>query len=547
MNYIKLISQLLIVCPIIYYSNLEISVLLLSITIDSIFSALVFIKLFILDDLSLEDLLTNLNKIYKIKPFNRYIYYLTLEFIYTYICYLLWCESFKYLYYFLVLITCPYILNKIYEKYLLEMVKYIDYEKNKFLRMILCKQFAIIINTFSNIYINKNPNISFTELLYIIDDYDNMVNNFTTFLKNFFIISVIHYTRKKSNIVYSKLITYFYTYKTGNVFESIDYSTAKKKFSDVIINKKWDKLLDDDILHSIIYIYSLQENSNFDIGVYIVKFNYMVIKMFTIWTIGSFFNNTIIIPFLSLFFTIYKKPFNTIFNLTHLYKYLFKISALILGLFVKDYFLISLICEFGYILIVNKIVGTIVQYMNEKFIKIYNVLTNYNKYNLFIIFIFSYIKLLKIISQYYDLNIIHYAINYSIFLIFINNNNWKYIIYNSIVLLGYLSKYQEIHLLFIITSLYIFLNLYHTHHNNKNISISILAEKMNSTTIEKYYDKLETINNINENISDNEYNTEEELVDSSLFPENIKIIDDDKEDGNVLIYNNPIIIENYIK
>jgi len=388
MNYIKLISQLLIVCPIIYYSNLEISVLLLSITIDSIFSALVFIKLFILDDLSLEDLLTNLNKIYKIKPFNRYIYYLTLEFIYTYICYLLWCESFKYLYYFLVLITCPYILNKIYEKYLLEMVKYIDYEKNKFLRMILCKQFAIIINTFSNIYINKNPNISFTELLYIIDDYDNMVNNFTTFLKNFFIISVIHYTRKKSNIVYSKLITYFYTYKTGNVFESIDYSTAKKKFSDVIINKKWDKLLDDDILHSIIYIYSLQENSNFDIGVYIVKFNYMVIKMFTIWTIGSFFNNTIIIPFLSLFFTIYKKPFNTIFNLTHLYKYLFKISALILGLFVKDYFLISLICEFGYILIVNKIVGTIVQYMNEKFIKIYNVLTNYNKYNLFIIFIF---------------------------------------------------------------------------------------------------------------------------------------------------------------
>jgi len=70
---------------------------------------------------------------------------------------------------------------------------------------------------------------------------------------------------------------------------------------------------------------------------------------------------------------------------------------------------------------------------------------------------------------------------------------------------------------------------------------------MNSTTIEKYYDKLETINNINENISDNEYNTEEELVDSSLFPENIKIIDDDKEDGNVLIYNNPIIIENYIK
>ena len=71
---------------------------------------------------------------------------------------------------------------------------------------------------------------------------------------------------------------------------------------------------------------------------------------------------------------------------------------------------------------------------------------------------------------------------------------------------------------------------------------------MDSTTIEKYYDKLETINNINENINDNENNTEEELVDSSLFPENIKIIDDDdKENGIVLIYNNPIIIENYIK
>jgi len=545
MNYFKLIFQLSVVFPILYWTNAEIPILILSITIDSVFSAINFIKLFILDDLSPEDLLLNLNKLYKVGVIDRYIYYISLQVIYLIISYLTWNMSLTILYWSLVVTTCPYIFNLICKKYLSETIKYVEIEKKRFFKIIICKQVAIVINTLSYICIDKDPRISFSELLYLLDDYDNIVNNFITFLKNFFIVSVIHYARKKSSSIYSKMISYFYTYQTGNILESIDYSTAKRRFTDVIVNKKWSKLLDDDILQSIIYMYSLQEDSQMNFGIYLIRFNYMLIKMFTIWTIGAFFENIIIVPILSLFFTIYKKPIKLYFEREQIYKYLFKGIALLVGLLTRNYFLISLICEFGYILTINKVMSTVAQYLSDRFIRLYNILTHYNNYNLFLVCVFLYIEVLKFVKNYINLSIHHYIINY-IFLIVITNDFYKKIIYNSIIFLGFLSEYNELHLLYILGLSYLYLNIYHYYNNNKNISISIIAKKMHPSAIESYYNKLKPIENISDNESDSDI---EELIDSALTP-NAPVIIDNKFDEciNVKMYcDNINIIENYIE
>ncbi len=545
MNYLKLIFQLSVVFPILYWSNMEIPILILSVTIDSVFSAINFIKLFILDDLSHEDLLSNLNKLYKVGVIDRYIYYISLQVIYLIVSYLIWNISLTFLYWSLIVTTSPYIFNSICKKYLSETIEYVEIEKRRFFKIIICKQVAIVINTLSYVCIDRDPQISFSELLYLLDDYDNIVNNFVTFLKNFFIVSIIHYARKKSRSIYGKMISYFYTYQTGNVLESIDYSTAKRRFTDVIVNKRWSKLLDDDILQSIIYMYSLQEDSQINLGIYLIKFNYMLIKMFTIWTIGAFFDNVAIVPILSLFFTIYKKPIKLYFEREQIYKYLFKGIALLVGLLTRNYFLISLICEFGYILTINKIMSTVFQYFSDRFIRLYNVLTHYNNYNLFLIGVFLYIEVLKFVKNYVNLYIQHYLINY-IFLIVNTDDRYKSLIYSSIVFLGYLSEYNEFHLLYILGLSYICLNIYHYYINNKNVSISIIAKKMHPSAMESYYDKLKPIDNTSDNESDSDI---EELIDSALIPNTPIIIDDEFDEyvGLKMYSDNINVIEDYME
>lgn len=545
MNYIELILQLSIIFPILYWIDTTIPILLLSITLDSIFSAINFIKLFILDDLSQAELLLNLNKLYKINLIDRYIYYISLQIVYITVKILTWNISLTYLYWSLMLTTCPYIFNFICTKYLYEIIDYIKIEKKRFFKIVICKQVAIVINTISTVCIDKNPEISFTELLYLLDDYDNIVNNFITFLKNFCIVSIVHYARKRTGSVYSKLISYVYTYKTGNMLESIDYSTAKNRFTDVIVNRKWKKLLDDDILQSIIYMYSLQESGQFNLGIYLVKFNYMLIKMFTIWTIGGFLNSTLIIPIMSLFFSIYKKPIKLFFKKEQIHKFLFKCIAFIIGLLINNYLLISLICEFGYILIINKVAKTIAQHFYDRFIKLYKVLTHYNQYNMFLIGVFIYIEFIKMIEHFFTPIWQYYVISYIVVMIYTNDNN-KRLIYTGVISLGILSNYSEIHLLYILVFSYIYLNIDHHYKNNKNVSISIIAKKLHPSAMESYYNKLKPIE---EDKSDNESDNDSvELFDSSLSPNEPVIVDNEfNEQLNSKIYvNNIEIVDNYV-
>lgn len=554
MNYLNFLNQLkdiffqsLIVFPILYFTNQYVPIFLLSVSIDSIFSAFNFIKNFLLLNTSKQELLTSSDSLYSLTLVNRYIYYIILEIQYKLICNLFWTDNIYPLYYLLLISDSPIILNFIYREYLVNFYNKLDEEKYKFLKIIVCKHLSSIINTLSEICVDLKADINHSELLFLFDDYNKTLDNFLSFIKNFLIISFIHYTRKRSNVVYSKLIAYFYNYKTGQLIESIDLNTAKNRFREVIKGRKWEQLLNSDILQSIIYIYSLQEDAKFDyISIITTKFNYTIIKMFTIWTISSFFNKIYLAPLISLFLYIYRKPIRIIFDKSQITKYIFRFIPLILygmNILARNYYInyilslhafVSFLCEFGYILCFNKITNSIVNYLYTKIKNIINISTHFNKYNLYLISIFIYIEILKLAEQNYyifyqtELFIINF-----IFFILNVSNIYKALIAFQILIFGSLSNYYYKHILFILFTNYLIINIQNYYKNNKQIIVSYSSKKMdNAKIIESYY-------------SSNSKNTGESLRIISVRTPKISDHDDDIKSGkNIKIYDKKVL-DNY--
>jgi len=465
----EILLQLLTLLPIFYLTQNYTSILLLSISIDSIFSALYFIKNLILNsNQSQKEFINNINQLYTTPLFDRYIFYLLLEITYIILKLLFWNYKILPLYYLLLLTTCPHLLNQICQIYLHKLFHFINLEKQKFIKTIISKQLSFIINTLSSLCIDKDPQINHVELLFLFDDYDKTLSNFTDFIKSFLIISLVHYARKNSRKMYGQLIKYFYSYKTGNIIESLDINTAKSRFSDVIINRKWDQLLNTEILQSIMYIYIFQESPKNDyVDIYLTKITYSILQMFSLWTISAFLELSPISPLLSIFYLIYKQYKEP-------YQYLFRIFALSLCYFIPyHYLLISCICEFMYPLVFNRITNTILNYFYNKIIHISKICIHNNSFNLFFISIFFYLKLLP--------NITTLILSFIFIILNIESNYKKFITLISFIF-GSLSYYNCYHLLFIITILYLYINI-DTYYGNKNISI--ITNK--ASIIESYY------------------------------------------------------------
>lgn len=460
---IEFLFQLIVLIPCIFYNNKHI--ILFSITFDGIFSALYFVKNFVLNNVDKKDLLKINQELYKVSILNRYLYYIFIQILYYIICIWFWRLEILLFEYLLLLTICPVCINFIGEKILHNLFNYIDKEKRKFIKIIASKQLSAIMNKVCEICIQTHPQIDYKELLFIFDDYENTVKNIWVFLKNFLLISLIHYTKNNSNVFYGKLITYFYNYKTGNLIESVDLPTAKSRFKHVIVHRQWNKLFEADILQSIIYIYSLQEKDDINfIEVFMTKLNYTIVKMFTIWSISELFHTIYVSPILSLFFLLYRKRDKLSLDL--LERINFRIISLFLGYFYKNYFLISFISEVGYFLVYNKVSKNSLKYIYEKCLRISEICIHFNYYNSFFVSIFFYIECFKLIKfKYgfdYKYNLLFeiLIISYLFYLITISDN-FKRIMLISITLNGCISQYNIYHILYMISCSYLSLNIMH--------------------------------------------------------------------------------------
>jgi len=531
----------LVIIIIVRFLTPEYNLFLKIITLDSLYSTIHFFKTFINKNIRENQILNLSTSLYKYTVIDRYIYYFCQFIIYKFICYYFWISNLNLLYYGILIFTIPSILNN---TLINNIIRIIRRQKENIIKLVAAKQFALLIKLVAKIYLKKDINVKYREILPLLNNYKDTVNYSTEIIKNILIIILLSYLKNYSPNFYYRITKYFYAYKTGDILESYNTESAKTQLIDIINNKEWDNFLKPNIYQAIFYLYQINKEKNDFFRDCIFKFNYQLLKMFTLWTLSSFLNNIFIIPLVSLFIIIYRNNKITI-NFECIKNFICNILIIILGSCIgykyHSYFLTSIICQFGYMTLMNPITKNIYKFITKKVIKKLIIFHHKNINNIIIaiingiyVFIFS-----KIISSY---TIILVTINI-FYGIIIDNYKKKYILLGLLLINCIQSKYNMIHIAFCTTIMcYIVIVI---DRKTINIVIKLIYNfyKNNKKKLEK--NQKEKINNIKNNIID--YNIFD--LPDNKFIEAISI--ESNKDKNLLIINvknieKTDIINNYL-
>jgi len=420
------------------------------ITLDSLFGALHFMGRFIDNNLTESQIVTETNSLYSGTTLDRYIYYTMLYLFYKTAFYFFWINE-SFIYYYIGLITIiPFIINRILQSRLFEIIRQ---KKEIFVKTILAKIITNIIKFCAKVYLDKEVNVKYTEIMEILKDYMETVNYFFTVLKSLAVILGLSYVKSYAPSLYYGIIKYIYNYKTGELLTSYNHDSAKYLISDIIENKKWYELTKANTFKAILYLYQMNTDKVDFFGKLIHEFNFTLIKMFSIWTIASLISNIYVSPILALCLLLYKRFMrksndDTLYNL--LGELALIIVSAIVGYFNESYFLVSFINQFGSKLLFNSVTFIIIRVLckNMKEIGI-DIFKNNKDTTVSYIIINGYILFLRFINTdayiLIGLNILANVlmgvetkkqIIFGIILVttFLSNFAFTHVIFNSIIL-----------------------------------------------------------------------------------------------------------------
>ena len=420
------------------------------ITLDSLFGALHFMGRFIDNNLTESQIVTETNSLYSGTTLDRYIYYTMLYLFYKTAFYFFWINE-SFIYYYIGLITIiPFIINRILQSRLFEIIRQ---KKEIFVKTILAKIITNIIKFCAKVYLDKEVNVKYTEIMEILKDYMETVNYFFTVLKSLAVILGLSYVKSYAPSLYYGIIKYIYNYKTGELLTSYNHDSAKYLISDIIENKKWYELTKANTFKAILYLYQMNTDKVDFFGKLIHEFNFTLIKMFSIWTIASLISNIYVSPILALCLLLYKRFMrksndDTLYNL--LGELALIIVSAIVGYFNESYFLVSFINQFGSKLLFNSVTFIIIRVLckNMKEIGI-DIFKNNKDTTVSYIIINGYILFLRFINTdayiLVGLNILANVlmgvetkkqIIFGIILVttFLSNFAFTHVIFNSIIL-----------------------------------------------------------------------------------------------------------------
>ncbi len=274
------------------------------VAIDSFCNALNFIKTYLNQDLTDNQIVTKSNSLYSGSLTDRYIYYFLVYLTYNTICTFFWLTDIQFLYICGFISILPPIINKIFDSKIFKMIRK---KKELFVKIIIAKILSIIIKFYSKTYLQKKiKNFKHTELLYMLSDYKEAINSFSFVLKNFAIILALSYVKKYSTKTYYDIIKYVYNYKTGELLNSFSDNGAKDYLIDIVENKKWYEFKKTNTYNAMWHVYQM---SIPDVDIFTVisdEINFMLIKIFSIWTFVSLFGSIYFVPLISLFLILYK-------------------------------------------------------------------------------------------------------------------------------------------------------------------------------------------------------------------------------------------------
>ena len=302
-NIMKLQSMNILYDIVLFIINLIISYFMRSFSlfvslasIDSIYTAIDFIKHNSNDELTESQVLTTSNELYKVGTMERYVYYGICQVVYSYLSIFVFNTHIPILRYCICLGLTPFIFNNaVYGK----MNKYFDIltkEKNAFIKKICFEQIANTVIRLEKIYLECNSALNKQEIMNALNHIDDIKSEIGTLFKNTLITLLMIYLRNNSKLYY-KMAKYIYVYGYNEHIKDISVDKAKQLFRDVIINKKYSEMTKPMFIQSIIYLYCAKEDTG-SFKKLLNKFKYRFVITLTIWPIASFFTGYI--PMISI-------------------------------------------------------------------------------------------------------------------------------------------------------------------------------------------------------------------------------------------------------
>jgi len=347
----------------------------------------------------------------------------------------------------IIMTILPPILNKILTHKIFLKIKE---TKELIVKVIIAKIFTKIIKFYSKLYLERDIKIKYEEILILLKDYNETLNHFYSVLKNTLLILFLAYVKTYSSKTYYKLIKYVYNYKTGELINSYNDNNAKYYLIDILDNKKWDAFTKPNTYKAIIQLYQTNVDNTDLIRKLITDFNYLMIKMFAIWTFASLLDNIYLIPILSSIMIVYRRVVGKINNYNFIIQLITICISAIIGYFYSSFFLISILCQFGSYILFNKITGVISRMImkNADHVKNYLIYENYNitiSYFGIVLFIciFKYNVLNSCINNSFLILLLSIIMN-----IITSTNIRKQLIFGMVLCTTYISQFNILHILY---------------------------------------------------------------------------------------------------
>jgi len=240
--------------------------------------------------LSYKEIIDINNKKYLEPIFERYLFYGFVSLIYYIFVILIIRDYIIFIKVFLSLTAIPIINNCLYldNKDIFEFVRL---KKNEIIKLIFCEQIFTIIKKLNMEYVDNQIILNKDEIIKILMKTSNIKNEIITFTKNILIVLLLNYFKTKS-VIYYKITKYIYMINSGKKFiNNINIENAKANFIDIFENKNYERFNDPMIIHSMLFLY-YNKKSTVDWDLYRQKIDYKIISFITLWTIGSFFNDS---------------------------------------------------------------------------------------------------------------------------------------------------------------------------------------------------------------------------------------------------------------
>lgn len=419
-------------------------------TLDSLYNCCYFIKYFFNPELTQSQIVEKTSILYKHSLLDRYIYYFLLFLGYKLISLFFWTSDFYSLSIACIFTIIPNILNWILS---LDMFSPIVKAKEYFVKIVISKLLTMLIKFCSKLYLDKDAQIKKQDIIVLLSDYDDMVNNFKMVTKNVAVALLLMYIKSYDGLYYG-IIKYLYNYQTGNLVESYSVESAREHLGNIIDHKRWHELTNPNTYKALLYLYDTDKNKKMVIQEILVEYNFLIVKVFSIWTISSIFNNLYIIPIFSLLIILYDIYFRKINDSIYIPKILLTLCSVPSIYYHPQYLSVIFISNILPYLLFNKITYVIFKTIRKKMCQFFKIIVTENSY-LHGTYILTclYIVLLKYLDIKSSLAIISFNIVANVFMDICGK---KQMIFILLVIPTYFSSFNLIHMFSNLIIIYLF-------------------------------------------------------------------------------------------